>query len=164
VARRGRPPRGIVDLAPTRFRQQHGPVERLGRIADERGAIGRPWRAVGLLDALLRRRRISPAMHDAGEEFRRRFRQARLDTLAAADPGRQSLGLGWQHSRPAPGAATSQARRAVWRAVVAAGGLASRGGSTLWRVLGLGEEDGADLVALIDALDALTRFTWSNER
>jgi hypothetical protein len=81
-------------------------------------------------------------MHDAGEDFRRRFQQARLDTLAAADPGRRSLGLGWPHSRPAPGAAVSQARRAVWRAVRAAGGLASPGGNTLWRVLGLGEEDG----------------------
>jgi hypothetical protein len=49
--------------------------------------------------------------------------------------------------------------------ITAAGGLASPGGRQLWRLLGLGEEDGADdadLAVLAAALDALTRFTWSN--
>jgi hypothetical protein len=98
----------------------------------------------------------------AAAEFGRQFRRARLDTLRAADPGRPGLGLRRPYEPPVPGAAVAEARARVWAAITTAGGLASRGGRALWRVLGLGEEDGADVPALVAALDALTRSRWSN--
>jgi uncharacterized protein DUF6456 len=123
-------------LPPTPERRKRGPVERLARpIADELGRPGRPYRAVDTLGLMERRGSITPAMRQAGEDFRARFRVARLDPLRAADWSRLRSG-GPRLAQDEPGLRIEAAREAVWRAILAVGGLASPAGSCLWHVVG----------------------------
>ena len=122
---------------PTRERRGHGRVERLEHpIADEAGRPARPYRAVDTLSLMERRGSITAAMRQAGEDFHARFATARLDPLRAHDWRRPRAG--GMPARPdgEPGARIEAARRAVWRAILAVGGIGSPGGSCLWHVVG----------------------------
>src|SRR5438552_1038477 len=77
------------DVAPTPERQARGDVERLAQsIADEEGRPARPFRTVDTLAAMLRRGTISPAMQQAGEDFRALFHRGSLEPLRAANLAR----------------------------------------------------------------------------
>jgi len=124
-------------IPPERLRQ--GPVELLPQpIADDAGHPARPYRAVDTLALMERRGSITPAMRQAAEDFRARFATAQLDPLRAVDLSR--LRLGERTLRPDsggdPGLRIEAARRAVWQAIRAVGGIASPGGSCLWHVVG----------------------------
>lgn len=122
------------DVAPTPERQARGDVERaLHTIADEEGRPARPFRTVDTLSAMLRRGTISPAMHQAGEDFRALFHRGSLEPLRAANLAR------------VPHAAThdqsitlrqGEARKKVWEALTLLGGIASPAGSCVWHVIG----------------------------
>jgi hypothetical protein len=125
---------GIV--SPERLR--HGPVELAPTvIADAAGRPARPYRAVDTLMLMERRGSITAGMRRAGEDFRQRFALAQLDPLRALDLARLSLG-----DKPAsrgdhtPGLRAEAARTAIWRAILAVGGIASPAGSCLWHVVG----------------------------
>lgn len=123
-------------LEPTPERRRHDPVERLGRaIADEEGRPARPYRSVDTLARMERRGSITAAMRQAGEDFRTQFRRAALDPLRALDPTRPPVALG-RRLADEPSWSIEAARRAVWRALEAVGGLASPAGSCLWHVVG----------------------------
>ncbi|HEX7968017.1 MAG TPA: DUF6456 domain-containing protein [Stellaceae bacterium] len=132
-ARRGRPRKRGEGEGPTPERWRRGDVERLDRsIADEEGRPARPYRVIDSLALMQRRGSITAAMRQAGEDFRAVFAAASLDPLAAADLARvpqnvRMLGLG---------AAQIEARRRVWRALQALGGIASPAGSCAWHVIG----------------------------
>ncbi len=84
-----------------------------------------------------RRGSITAGMRQAGEDFRARFTIAQLDPLRAVDLGLLRFGDGG--ARPdcdGPGLRIEAARRSVWQAIQAVGGLASPAGSCLWHVLG----------------------------
>ena len=82
------------EQAPSRERLVQGPVERLPQpIADEAGRPARPYRAVDTLTAMLRKGTITPAMHQAGEDFHALFMTAQLETLRAADLHRLPDGM-----------------------------------------------------------------------
>ena len=126
------------EAGPTPERLRHGEVEQLRQaMPDAAGRPSRPYRAVDTLAAMERRGSITAAMRHAGEDFRARFALAQLDPLRALDLSHLRLG---EHSpRPdgaGPGARIEAARRAVWNAIRAVGGIASPGGSCLWHVLG----------------------------
>src|SRR5580700_7048961 len=123
---------------PTTERRRHGPVERLQRaIPDAAGRPSRPYRAVDTLMLMERRGSITAGMRQAGEDFRRRFAVAQLDPLRALDLSRLSLGdKPTRRGDHAPGLRAEAARNAVWRAIRAAGGIASPAGSCLWHVVG----------------------------
>jgi hypothetical protein len=126
------------NVAPTPERHSHGQIERVQRpIADNLGRPARPYRAVDTLAAMERRGTITPGMRQAGEDFRARFAAAQLDPLSAFDITRLRIGRN-PGSRPGegPGLRIEHARDVVWRAILAAGGLGSAGGSCLWHVLG----------------------------
>lgn len=125
-------------VAPTPERYHHGVIERSERsIADSAGRPARPYRAVDTLAIMERRGTITAGMRQAGEDFRARFATAQLDPLCAFDISRpridrsSSSGAGEE-----PGSRIGKAREAVWRAILAVGGLHSAGGSCLWHVLG----------------------------
>jgi hypothetical protein len=124
--------------APTPERRRHGAVERLPRaIADSAGRPSRPYRAIDTLAVMERRGSITPGMRQAGEDFRARFAVAQLDPLRALDLSHLRLGEPVRSpDRDMPGMRIEAARRAVWRAVTAVGGIASPAGSCLWQVLG----------------------------
>jgi hypothetical protein len=138
-SRRGGPaPRSDADLSPTPERHNHGIVERLERpIGDDAGRPARPYRAVDTLAIMERRGTITAAMRQAGEDFRARFATAQLDPLRAYDISRPRIdhrsGL---RSGDEPALRIEKAREAVWRAILAVGGLNSAAGSCLWHVLG----------------------------
>jgi hypothetical protein len=141
MATRRSPGKAIADAFDaglTPERRQHGVVERLERaIGDAAGLPSRPYRAVDTLAIMQRRGSISGGMRQAGEDFRARFAVAQLDPLRALDLSHLRLGdksLGREGD--APGARIEAARRAVWRAIQAVGGIASPAGSCLWHVLG----------------------------
>lgn len=106
-------------------------------IADSFGRPARPYRVVDTLAIMERRGTITAGMRAAGEDFRRRFAIAQLDPLRALDLSQMHLG-----DKPvgrgdyAPGVRVEAARTAVWRAIRAAGGIASPAGSCLWYVVG----------------------------
>jgi hypothetical protein len=115
---------GLVELAPS-------------VIADEAGRPSRPYRAIDTLAIMERRGSITSGMRQAGEDFRRRFAVAQLDPLRALDLSRLSLGdKPTRRGDHAPGLRAEAARNAVWRAIRAAGGIASPAGSCLWHVVG----------------------------
>jgi hypothetical protein len=128
----------LQDTGPTPERRQHGAIERLERaIGDAAGHPSRPYRAVDTLAIMQRRGSITAGMRQAGEDFRARFALAQLDPLRAVDLSR--LRLGERSLRPegdGPALRIEAARGAVWRAIQAAGGIASPAGSCLWHVLG----------------------------
>jgi hypothetical protein len=125
-------------LAPTPERRNHGLIERFDRpIADDTGRPGRPYRAIDTLAVMERRGSITAEMRRAGEDFRRRFAAACLDPLQAFDPARLRQGKTSGHRLDdSPGARIEAARRAVWQALVAVGGIGSPAGSCLWHVVG----------------------------
>jgi hypothetical protein len=127
-----------VAVMPTPERRNHGIVERLERpIADESGRPARPYRAVDTLAAMERRGSISGGMRQAGEDFRARFATAQLDPLRAPDWSRLRVsGSSRFRADDEPGLRIEGARDAVWRAILAVGGLGSPGGSCLWHVVG----------------------------
>jgi hypothetical protein len=133
---RHRPVPADAAVTPTPERRRHGPVERLERaIADEEGRPARPYRTVDTLALMERRGSITAAMRQAGEDFRTQFRRAALDPLRALDPARPPVALG-RRLADEPSWPIEAARRAVWRALQAVGGLASPAGSCLWHVVG----------------------------
>lgn len=139
MAREGRDGNGrATGLGPTPERLRHGPVERLEHaIGDAGGHPARPYRAVDTLALMERRGSISATMRQAGEDFRARFAHAQLDPLRAVDLS--TMRLGERSFRPddgGPGLRIEAARRTVWRAIQAVGGIASPGGSCLWHVVG----------------------------
>jgi len=118
---------------PTPERWRRGDVERVERsIADEAGRPARPFRHVDTLVRMLRRGSISPAMLQAGEDFRAVFAAAQLDGLRAPDLARVPQTL----RDLEPTARQAQARKRVWQALAALGGIASPAGSCLWHVVG----------------------------
>lgn len=121
-------------VAPTPERSGHGRVERMrGQIADDRGHPARPFRAVDTLEIMARRGSISPAMRQAGDDFRRDFRCSGFDQLRAALLDRLKGGSERLiELRP-------DATRRVRRALIALGGATSPAGSCVWHVLGLEE-------------------------
>jgi Domain of unknown function (DUF6456) len=125
-------------VTPTPERRNHGIVEHLERpIADEGGRPGRPYRAVDTLAAMERRGSITPGMRQAGEDFRARFATAQLDPLRTPDWSRpRDGGAARFRAGDEPGLRIEGARNAVWRAILAVGGVGSPAGSCLWHVVG----------------------------
>jgi hypothetical protein len=123
-------------IYPTDERLAHSLIERhKGTVADVRGAIGDPFMAVGTLEAMLRRKAISPEMHRAGNQFHVDFHAAHLDPLRAPDLDRTPV----SGSRPSTlPSRIVNARQSVWEALLALGGIASPSGSLAWGVLGEG--------------------------
>ena len=134
---RTKSPPAAADGAPSPERLAHGPVERVPRpVADVAGRTGRPYRALDTLAVMERRGSITPAMRRAGEDFRARFAVAQLDPLRAVDLAHLRLGDALRPEREAPGLRIEAARRAVWAAIGAVGGIGSPAGSCLWHVVG----------------------------
>lgn len=132
------PIRAEGSVLPPPERWNHGVIERLDRpIADQAGLSGRPYRTVDTLAAMERRGSITAGMRQAGEDFRTRFAAAQLDPLRAPDWSRPRDG-GPTRGNDAEGTALriEAARDAVWRAILAVGGLGSPAGSCLWHVVG----------------------------
>jgi hypothetical protein len=126
------------DPEPTAERRRHGPIEQVQRaIADTDGRPSRPYRAVDTLALMQRRGSITATMRQAGEDFRARFTIAQLDPLRAIDPAHLRFGeRSLRPEREAPGIRIESARRCVWEAIQAVGGIGSPAGSCLWHVLG----------------------------
>ena len=123
---------------PTPERLGRGPVERLQEpIADSAGASARPYRAVDTLAIMQRRGSITPGMRQAGEDFRARFAVAQLDPLRTLDLSQlRGVDRSLRPDSGGPGLRIETARRTVWQAIRAVGGIASPAGSCLWHVLG----------------------------
>lgn len=136
--RRQMPIRASADIAPTQERRTHGFIERTERaINDVAGRAGRPYRFVDTLAMMERRGSITAGMRQAGEDFRDRFAVAQLDPLKAFDISRPRTGnsAGFK-SAAALSSRIEEARKLVWDAIVAVGGLGSAGGSCIWHVVG----------------------------
>jgi hypothetical protein len=127
-----------ADMPPTPERFNHSFVERLEQpIGDNLGRSARPYRAIDTLAAMERRGSITASMRQVGEDFRAFFMTAQLDPLRAHDISRPRVGGRSSHqSGQEPTLRIENAREVVWRAILAAGGLGSAGGSCLWHVLG----------------------------
>jgi hypothetical protein len=123
---------------PTPERCNHNAVERVELpISDDSGRPARPYRTIDTLAAMERRGSITAGMRQAGEYFRARFATAQLDPLSAFDLSRpRTGGPSGYRSGEEPGLRIENAREAVWRAILAIGGLGSAGGSCLWHVVG----------------------------
>ena len=127
--------KSLDDFGPTPERLRQGVVERLDHaIADEAGRPARPYRGVDTLTQMLRRQTISPAMHQAAEDFRALFHRASLDPLRVPDLARVPSGP--RGAETPPPLRQVEARGKVWAALEALGGIASPGGSCVWHVVG----------------------------
>jgi hypothetical protein len=137
-SRHGHPIPELADAIPTPERSNHGIVERLERtISDASGRPARPYRFVDTLAVMERRGSITAAMRQAGEDFRDCFAVAQLEPLSAFDISRPRIGgRGGFKSMEEPGSRIENARKVVWRATLAVGGLGSAGGSCIWHVVG----------------------------
>jgi len=134
MKRRHAAARPVDETGPTPERARHGVVERVERaIADEAGRPARPYRGLDTLALMLRRGSISPAMHQAADDFRALFHRASLDPLRAPDLARVRGGHG---ADSGAGERQAIARDKVWRALEALGGIASPAGSCVWHVVG----------------------------
>lgn len=124
--------------APTPERRHQGMIERLERaIPDDDCRPSRPYRAVDTLAMMQRRGSITAGMRQAAEDFRVRFAAAQLDPLRALDWSRLRSGVpARRFGADDAGLRTEAARRSVWRAIQAVGGIASPAGSCLWHVVG----------------------------
>lgn len=121
------------ELAPSAERSAQGLIERLPQpIADDAGRPARPYRAVDTLTAMLRKGTITPAMHQAGEDFHALFTTAQLETLRAADLSRLPEGMRELNIT----LRQAEARKQVWRILKTLGGVASPAGSCVWHVVG----------------------------
>jgi hypothetical protein len=119
---------------PTPERLRHGAIERLDHaIADEAGRPARPYRGIDTLTSMLRRGTISPAMHQAAEDFRALFHGAHLDPLRVPDLGRVPSG---RRGYVPLSQRRADARNKIWSALEALGGIASPAGSCVWHVVG----------------------------
>ena len=130
--------RANADIPPTPERSTHGLIERPERaINDASGRPSRPYRFVDTLAMMERRGSITAGMRQAGEDFRDCFAVAQLDPLKAFDISRPRTGnsAGFRFVAE-PGSRIEGARKSVWDAIVAIGGLGSAGGSCLWHVVG----------------------------
>jgi hypothetical protein len=118
---------------PSAERLAQGTVERLPQpIAEEAGRPARPYRGVDTLSAMLRKGTITPAMHQAGEDFHALFMTAQLEQLRAADlhrlpDGMRELTLTLRQA---------EARKQVWTLLKTLGGVSSPAGSCVWHVVG----------------------------
>jgi hypothetical protein len=123
------------EIGPTPERLRRRDIERVDRaIADEAGRPARPYRGVDTLTQMLRRRTISSEMYQAAEDFRVLFHAASLDPLRVPDLSRaRGGGLPGALS---PTESQAAARRKLWTALQAVGGVASPGGSCVWHVVG----------------------------
>ena len=132
-AAEGRSPEG-----PTPERLRQGEVERLGApIADAAGATARPYRALDTLAVMQRRGTITAEMRQAGEDFRARFAVAQLHPLRSLDLSQlRGVDRSLKPEPEQPGLRIETARRSVWQAIRAVGGIGSPGGSCLWHVIG----------------------------
>jgi hypothetical protein len=121
------------ETAPSPERFAQGLIERAPHaIADEAGRPARPYRAPSALDILLRRKTITPAMHQAGEDFHALFVAAALDPLRAADLLRVPDGA---HDMPLT-LRQAEARKSIWRALKSLGGMSAPAASCVWHVVG----------------------------
>ena len=121
------------EISPTPERRTQSVVERAARvIADEEGRVSRPYRALDSLTVMLRKGSITPAMHQAGEDFHTLFITAQLQTLRAADLLRLPDGV----REVSLTMAQAEARKNVWHVLQTVGGMASPAGSCLWHVVG----------------------------
>lgn len=123
-------------LIPTLERRAHGPVERLEVIIDAHDQRGRPWVGLDTLARMERAGSIGPEERNAGNTFARHFRQAHLDHLFAADPGRTPVILTYGPANGREREGSERARRLIYGAIDALGGINSPGGSCAWHVLG----------------------------
>jgi hypothetical protein len=121
-------------VTPERWRR--GDVELAKEtIADEAGRPARPYRSIDTLAAMLRKGTITPAMRQAAEDFHAVFTIAQLDPLRAPDMARMPQhGMG---AMPETSLRQGEAKKRVWQALQALGGMASPAGSCLWHVVGL---------------------------
>ena len=121
------------DIAPTPERRKQSLIERAAQvIADEEGRVSRPYRAPDTLTLLLRKSRITPEMHQAGEDFHALFVTAQFQALRAADLARLPDGV-----RELPlTLAQVEARKKIWEALKRLGGLTAPAGSCIWHVVG----------------------------
>lgn len=120
--------------AVTRWRTQHGPVSLSPeQIVDAAGSIGRPYIASDILARFERSGRITREMRTAGEDFRNNFDRAHLEGLRCSQV-EHIPGVRFAKNEAAR---ILQAKRAVWAAIDAVGGIVSPGGSCLWNVIGL---------------------------
>lgn len=121
-------------LYPTPERFKRGQVEFLHKtIADDHGRISRPHRAVDILSSMEKRGSITPEMRQAGEDFRAQFQTAQLDPLRAPDLAQPYVA---NRTYGNPSHKIEVARRRVWQAILAVGGLSTVSGSCLWDVIG----------------------------
>ena len=133
MGRPGRPRKPRDESGPTAERRRRGDVERLEHsIADEEGRPARPYRSLDTLARMLRRGSIDAPMHQAAEDFRAVFAAAQLDGLRSPDLGRVPQTL----RELEPTARLAEARKRVWQALTALGGIASPAGSCVWHVIG----------------------------
>lgn len=123
---------------PTVERLNRGDVERAAApLADANGSPARPYRAADTLVMMQRRGTITPGMRQAGEDFRNRFAVAQLHPLRALDLAQlRGVDRSLQTEPDQPGLRIETARRAVWQAIRAVGGIGSPAGSCLWHVIG----------------------------
>ncbi len=121
------------EIAPTPERRRQSLIERAAQvIADEQGRVARPYRAPDTLTLLLRKNRITPEMHQAGEDFHALFLTAQFQPLRAADLARLPDGM-----RELPlTLAQVEARKKVWDALKRLGGMTAPAGSCVWHVVG----------------------------
>jgi hypothetical protein len=134
AAMRKRKARTLRDeQTPSAERLAQGLVERLPLpIADEAGRPARPYRAVDTLTAMRRKGTITPAMHQAGEDFHALFMTAQLETLRAADLHRLPDGMREVNIT----LRQAEARKQVWCILKTLGGASSPAGSCVWHVVG----------------------------
>jgi hypothetical protein len=126
-------PRAGDGIAPTPERWRKGDIEVLPQaIADEAGRPARPYRHVDTLQMMQRKGTITPPMRQAGEDFHALFVRAALEPLRAADLNRMPRGAQSHDISETQ----HEARKKLWRALAAVGGIASPAGSCLWHVVG----------------------------
>jgi hypothetical protein len=94
----------------------------------------------------------------AASDFAFLFESARLNSIRAVNLERIRVDCGRRYFHDDAPTAADAARKEVWAAVKAVGGLRSATGSVLWDVLGLGQPLAAERVGtLATALTALAK-------
>jgi hypothetical protein len=125
-------------VPPPPERGQHDEIIRSDRqVPDSRGAVGLPWRAVGLLLRLHHNARITDDELAAAYRFRADFDRGHLDTLRASNLARQRVD--GPRFRRETSISVDAAKERAMDAISAVGGINSPGGSCLWHVVGAGE-------------------------
>jgi hypothetical protein len=125
-------------VPPPPQRGQHDEIIRSDRqVPDSRGAVGLPWRSVGLLLSLHHKAKITDDELEAAYRFPADFDRAHFDALRVPDIARVRVQLSCFKKE----AKTSvyDAGERVMAAVNALGGIASPAGSIAWHVIGADE-------------------------